>query len=1091
MMGTAATDNINEKEKRRIIEEDDVNLFVEAGAGAGKTHELVTRIVNRLTNKDDCMPEDFVVITFTEAATQELRDRISETLRARCDELTGEAKEKISRKLSQISLMNISTIHSFCKKILDENAFEAGFSVDADIVKGNDEKRIFRTFVNKWLSAHSQDVKGFQEKFGNEWYGILMSAFESICQEPGRMEIAKFDAENQANALSTAQSPAPNDDDEKEDNFITVAENIEFFKYVNRMREAYQGERSRDAMHITQEELLTRACALVKKDSGVREYLRKNIKHIHVDEFQDTNPVQTELIWMIASKDDTYETLRDDCLMVVGDPKQSIYLFRGAQVKLFTRTKERMSKLSNAKIIELQWNFRSHPKIIEWVNNVYGGNDPMIPDYKNMMFPETKNPDASYPAELCGAFRIPVTEECPKPKTAAEDAERVAALIEALIKKYELRFEDFLILTKNTIDCEEYIKALKDKSIPVRVRGNLSKIIDDDKLFTAFIHTLRGLSDTTNPLFEAEANANVHGLDISSYETEYVRAMSGKVREYLKETGFYDLKAEAKIRFIIDNLRTFLPLESLSYTERELQDFKVNLMQAADAILAENPGNFASIADAFIDYTKRDLKKQNSLTRETNAVRLMNVHQAKGLEGKIVIIAHRKGDGVKTDTEKLGIYRESDGTVDGSCFYPVLSIPKGLGTKNYPTYAEDPDIVEKAKQENEDEGIRLEYVAVTRAGNTLFIMSPIAKKEKKDESSDVNAVGGPKEKEDTWMKGEKYDENLPDDGFQTLGIDLGAVNAGGAVSGVSSQVATKNPANANRLTDEELSELLKESETGNDSSGSMISVTPSGMEDNNQSSGYRREEPGFRLETGRPAGRIFGIIMHRVFELMINRRQSWFGKDACEGVLRLCVEEALCDIEDSAEAKNDKDVDVDKFRKYLNERLLPYFKTGGVIHELVEKYSDAEFYTEYPFSFISDVDFAAAPDYNDIYERIRTNEGESITGMNDAGHHKFWVNGTADLVIVYREAVEKKVLICDYKSDRRNGCPIPEFRKRRDEKYKLQLKLYKLAIAKNMGLEPEEIKTKLIDLYENEDAASEFGSNPGMLHALRGAFGIE
>ena len=113
MMGTAATDNINEKEKRRIIEEDDVNLFVEAGAGAGKTHELVTRIVNRLTNKDDCMPEDFVVITFTEAATQELRDRISETLRARCDELTGEAKEKISRKLSQISLMNISTIDHF------------------------------------------------------------------------------------------------------------------------------------------------------------------------------------------------------------------------------------------------------------------------------------------------------------------------------------------------------------------------------------------------------------------------------------------------------------------------------------------------------------------------------------------------------------------------------------------------------------------------------------------------------------------------------------------------------------------------------------------------------------------------------------------------------------------------------------------------------------------------------------------------------------------------------------------------------------------------------------------------------------------
>ena len=202
---------------------------------------------------------------------------------------------------------------------------------------------------------------------------------------------------------------------------------------------------------------------------------------------------------------------------------------------------------------------------------------------------------------------------------------------------------------------------------------------------------------------------------------------------------------------------------------------------------------------------------------------------------------------------------------------------------------------------------------------------------------------------------------------------------------------------------------------------------------------------------------------------MINRKLSWFGKDACEGVLRLCVEEALCDIEDSAEAKNDKDVDVDKFRKYLNERLLPYFKTGGVIHELVEKYSDAEFYTEYPFSFISDVDFAAAPDYNDIYERIRTNEGESITGMNDAGHHKFWVNGTADLVIVYREAVEKKVLICDYKSDRRNGCPIPEFRKRRDEKYKLQLKLYKLAIAKNMRLNSEEIGTKLIDLYENEE----------------------
>ena len=142
---------LTEDEKRKDIEEHICqNIFVEAGAGAGKTTLIVKRIVNQI--RQGMKPEKLVVITFTNKAAGELFERIEAAFEREEKEPsnTEEEKKSFQYALENIEKMNISTIHSFCFKLLRERCFDAKLPLDVTLFENEEAIAHQKKFISKW-----------------------------------------------------------------------------------------------------------------------------------------------------------------------------------------------------------------------------------------------------------------------------------------------------------------------------------------------------------------------------------------------------------------------------------------------------------------------------------------------------------------------------------------------------------------------------------------------------------------------------------------------------------------------------------------------------------------------------------------------------------------------------------------------------------------------------------------------------------------------------------------------------------------------------------------------------------------------------
>jgi CRISPR-associated exonuclease Cas4 len=123
------------------------------------------------------------------------------------------------------------------------------------------------------------------------------------------------------------------------------------------------------------DDLLGRACVLVRRHELVRRALGDRYRHIFVDEFQDTDPVQAEILFLIASDErpESWQdgSLRPGALFMVGDPKQAIYRFRGADIESYGRAREAIRRRWPDNIIQITANFRSRPAILTHVNRCF------------------------------------------------------------------------------------------------------------------------------------------------------------------------------------------------------------------------------------------------------------------------------------------------------------------------------------------------------------------------------------------------------------------------------------------------------------------------------------------------------------------------------------------------------------------------------------------------------------------------------------------------------------------------------------------------------------------------------------------------
>ncbi len=482
-------------------------------------------------------------------------------------------------------------------------------------------------------------------------------------------------------------------------------------------------------------DLQDRLIKVLKSNEALIENLNDQFKYIMVDEFQDNNPVQEEIIELLGQNPEIN-------IFLVGDPKQSIYRFRGADVRVFNRQKQVIQK-RNGEIYKLSKNFRSRPSILRFVNFLFEQileNDPGIEYQKLTSFRNEQAEDLELNLIAAKELDKSLSSDELRELEAAVLAERTAEIIDNedyLIRegenKRKVQPEDISYLFQALSNVELYEEALLKRNIAVNVvngRGfyeqqavidiiNLIKVIENNYRDFELTGLLRspfcGLND--NEIYKVNKNKSEYLWDylleneLTELETKKRKYLQEFIQKIEKARRLRDVKNPYDlIKELITacNYREALKADH-NYKQQWANLDKV-LYQIKDLYQKRNC-SLKEVLDFFQKNRDNETREgQAELKSKEGAVQLMSVHQAKGLEFPVVIIP---------DIQRKLIHHNNIPDI-------LINQERGLGIKvntnngnqGTPLYNE---LKEWEIEMELYEKIRLLYVAMTRAEDKLIL----------------------------------------------------------------------------------------------------------------------------------------------------------------------------------------------------------------------------------------------------------------------------------------------------------------------------------------------------------------------------------
>lgn len=577
-------DQLNEPQ-RAAVEYLDGPALVIAGAGSGKTRVLTYKIVHLLHNGYE--PYRILALTFTNKAAREMRERI--------EKLVGQ---------STASKLWMGTFHSIFSRILRNNCDRLGFKRDFTIYDTSDSKSLIKTIV--------KDM-GLDDKIYKP--NVVMSAISTAKNALMSPEAYEIDRELME-ADKRARRP------------MTCA--------------IYKAYKSRcflaGAMDF--DDLLYYTNVLLRDNPDIRNHYREFFRYILVDEYQDTNFAQHLIVSQLCDKDAR--------LCVVGDDAQSIYSFRGANIKNILNLKRSYPSLMTFK---LEQNYRSTQNIINAANSLIEKNKFQIP---KRVFSENA---VGEPIEVVKSY------------SDIEESFIIANRIGQVKMRSGDSYDEFAVLYRTNAQSRILEEQLRKRNIPYRIYGGLSfyqrKEIkdavsyfrlsvnpDDDEALRRIINTpARGIGETTvNKLIRGAMDSGrsiwqiLNDLDSSVDINSGTRKKLDGFREMIQSFIDFNLAGnnadEVAVKIIRDtrllsSLATDHTPESISKQEN-LQE----LLNAVKEFVAtqEEQGEVENISIS--DYLGQIslLTDQDEADTAEARVTLMTVHAAKGLEFSNVFI---------------------------------------------------------------------------------------------------------------------------------------------------------------------------------------------------------------------------------------------------------------------------------------------------------------------------------------------------------------------------------------------------------------------------------------------------------------------
>ncbi|MFC5469788.1 DNA helicase PcrA [Cohnella suwonensis] len=576
----ASIDRLNPRQKEAAITTQGP-LLIMAGAGSGKTRVLTHRIAYIIA-KRMAAPWSILAITFTNKAAREMQERVSK--------LVGPSGKDIW----------VSTFHSMCVRILRKDIERIGFGSNFSILDSTDQLSVIRNV----MKDNNIDVKKF---------------------EPKGVQAAISAAKNEL--ISPAQY-----EQQQGDYFQNIVAKV-YAQYQRRLK-------ANNSLDF--DDLLLMTIQLFKDVPEVLEFYQNKFKYIHVDEYQDTNKAQYTLCKQMASKHHN--------ICVVGDSDQSIYRWRGADI---TNILNFEADYPEAKSILLEQNYRSTSNILEAANAVI----------KNNTGRKAKN----LWTDQDGGDKIAVYQ--------GESEHEEGYFIAGEIRKNRQsakRYGDHAILYRTNAMSRVVEEVLIKSEIPYQIVGGIKfydrkeikdilsylRLVnnpDDDNSLDRIINVpKRGLGDTSMAKVHEEANRK--GISVLRFLNE---------GDGLLGDGLYHLDIQTRAKTALSEFRELIRnlsamVEYLSVTELtekllELSGYRLEL-QAENTLESksrlENIEEFLSVTQEFEKRNEdksltsfltelalvADIDSMDDEEEDNDAVVLMTMHSAKGLEFPIVFI---------------------------------------------------------------------------------------------------------------------------------------------------------------------------------------------------------------------------------------------------------------------------------------------------------------------------------------------------------------------------------------------------------------------------------------------------------------------
>ena len=683
-------------------------LFIEASAGTGKTFSVAAIIVREIAFDDSLAISEILVTTFTRSAAAELRDRIRRRLvnTARAlekgeedasdevltllfeDESQRQARiNRLQRAIVEFDTTTISTIHAVCSKIITLAGDNKEMADEAD------QDRIIAEVVNDHLVAQSHLTPVLDEE-------KVKAVVKKLVGEP--LTTAWFDPSGADSALM-----------QRVHSVVTEC--------VAEVEKKLQESPSFDY-------LIRRAHTIINggAESVLTEF-RKRYRYLIVDEAQDTDAQQWEIFRGIFPTDAEGD---GRALISVGDPKQSIYKFRGADIDAYKTERDK------GVTRDLGTNFRSDGAVVEGLNALFNGTtygEGIV--YQPVSVPEGHKGSQVKNVPPVEVVAVEATEQKGlAPVVALRVAHYLSDENKVLInvrdpkpgeeEQYRVRPKDIVVLVKSGPFGEMVGRELRRLKIPAVTTGTASVMQSETaEHWRVLLRALERISDAgrvrhvlSTPFF---------GVSLTSPAVRHdgfialAQDQLAKWAEVLRKDGVAVLATE-----MLSDSGTIATLSDGFAGERRLTDFS----HIVDLLNIETNGAGCSPTDAleaWVRIADIDAKSEvvsRRVESDASAVQIMTIHVSKGLEFPFVVVADMWNEEQTRDEAPVFRMKSDDEGESPGVEGRVVDIGYITGSVANLT-------TQRMAQEQAEEFARLLYVATTRAKHHVCVLKPSIKKQ--------------------------------------------------------------------------------------------------------------------------------------------------------------------------------------------------------------------------------------------------------------------------------------------------------------------------------------------------------------------------